>query len=63
MKHRRHMSLIVRRAQIRRAAANRKHTSSGPAGGHPYLRLVVSNTFDDRLKAVGDHDHSPLPFE
>ncbi len=63
MKHRRQMSLIVRRAQIRRAAANRKDASSGPASRHPYLRLVVSNTFDDSLKASGNHDLAPLPFE
>jgi len=57
------MSLIVRRAQIRRATANRKDASTGPASRHPYLRLVVSNTFEDRMKAAGDHDLGSLRFE
>jgi hypothetical protein len=63
MNHRRQMSLIVRRAQIRRAAANRRDASTGPAGRHPYLRLVVSNSFDDRMKAGSDHDGGSLSFE
>lgn len=63
MKHKRQMSLIVRRAQIRRAAANRKDASTGPVGRHPYLRLVVSNSFDDRMKATSDHEAASLAFE
>jgi len=63
MKHRHHMSLIVRRAQIRRAAASRKNASSDPTNIRPHLRLVVSNSFDDRLEATSGHDSRPLPFE
>jgi len=57
------MSLIVRRAQIRRAAASRKNASSDPTNIRPHLRLVVSNSFDDRLEATSGHDSRPLPFE
>lgn len=63
MKHRHQMSLIVRRAQIRRAAASRKSVSSDPTSIRPHLRLVVSNSLDDSLKATSGHDARPLPFE
>jgi hypothetical protein len=42
MKHIRHMSLIARRAQIRRAAAHRKDLAPAKAAGRPVLRLVAS---------------------
>lgn len=40
MKHKHQMSLIARRAQIRRAAANRKDLPSVQPAGRPALRLV-----------------------
>jgi len=43
MKHRRQMSLIVRRAQIRRAATDRKDASLPRAAERPQLRLVISS--------------------
>jgi hypothetical protein len=69
MKHKHQMSLIVRRAQIRRAAAHRKDLRSDEPAGRPMLRLVTSDGDevrqappDDRgeaAPAVGERPFSP----
>ncbi|MGO4172528.1 hypothetical protein [Bosea sp. TAF32] len=46
------MSLIVRRAQIRRAAASRKDASRLQEAERPKLRLVFSNDNIQHLKAT-----------
>lgn len=63
MKHKQHMSLIARRAQIRRAAANRKDAPSDRPTGRPALRLVASggNGLDAEQRA--DHREPVLPAE
>lgn len=43
MKHQRQMSLVARRAQIRRAAANRKKLPSLQPAVRPALRLVSTS--------------------
>ncbi|CAH1649892.1 hypothetical protein BOSEA31B_10422 [Hyphomicrobiales bacterium] len=43
MKYKRQMSLILRRAQIRRATAGLKHGSSCREAARPQLRLVFSS--------------------
>jgi len=48
------MSLIARRAQIRRAAANRKDPPSVQPTGRPDLRLVSSNHESERAVQI-DH--------
>ena len=49
MKHKHQMSLIARRAQIRRAAANRKDLPSVQPTGRPILRLVSTNPEGERI--------------
>lgn len=46
MKHKQQMSLIARRAQIRRAAANRKSDLLAESAGRPALHLVVSGGYE-----------------
>lgn len=47
MKHKQQMSLIARRAQIRRAAAaSRKNDLSAQPAGRPALRLVISSGYE-----------------
>lgn len=43
MKHKHQMSLIARRAQIRRAAASRKDLPPVQPAGRPALRLVSTS--------------------
>lgn len=54
MKHKHQMSLIARRAQIRRAAANRKDLPSVKPAGRPDLRLVSSCHEAERVAQI-DH--------
>ena len=61
MKRSHQMSLIVRRAQIRRAAASRKGAPPAPTSIRPLLRLVASN--DNRLKAASGFEARSQPFE
>ncbi len=49
MKHKHQMSLIARRAQIRRAAANRKDLPSVQPAGRPILRLVSTSHEAERV--------------
>lgn len=46
MKHKQQMSLIARRAQIRRAAASRKDQLALQPAGRPVLRLVTATGYD-----------------
>jgi len=55
MKHKHQMSLIARRAQIRRAAANRKDSLSAQPAGHAALRLVTSTGYEADQDARSDH--------
>ncbi|WP_293808289.1 hypothetical protein [uncultured Bosea sp.] len=55
MKHTQQMSLIARRAQIRRAAAHRKDSSSTQPIGRPALRLVISGGEDVDRDQQADH--------
>jgi hypothetical protein len=48
MKHKQQMSLIARRAQIRRAAAGRKDLASAQPAVRPVLRLVSSRSEAER---------------
>ena len=48
MKHKHKMSLIARRTQIRRAAANRKDAPEVQPAARPVLRLVSTNHAIDR---------------
>ena len=48
MKHKHQMSLIARRAQIRRATANRKDIPEAQPAARPVLRLVSINHSIDR---------------
>lgn len=55
MKHKQQMSLIARRAQIRRAAAGRKDLASAQPAVRPVLRLVSSSSEAER-----SHQHREL---
>lgn len=55
MKHKRQMSLIARRAQIRRAAAIRKNDLSAQPAGRPALRLVTSVGYETDRDQQADH--------
>lgn len=46
MKHKQQMSLIARRAQIRRAAASRKDQLALEPASRPVLRLVITTGHD-----------------
>ncbi len=63
MKRRHQMSLIVRRAQIRRAAANRKDASRPEEAERPKLRLVFSNDNIQHLKATSGGKGPSRAFE
>lgn len=63
MKRRHQMSLIVRRAQIRRAAAGRKDAFPPQEAGHPRLRLVFSNSSFEYLKAKPGDEARSRPLE
>ena len=56
MKHKQQMSLIARRAQIRRAAANRKDLPSVQPAGRPDLRLVSSSHEAERVAQIDHRD-------
>ncbi|RYF29359.1 MAG: hypothetical protein EOO23_06940 [Comamonadaceae bacterium] len=60
MKHKHHMSLIARRAQIRRAAANRKDLTSVQLTGRPALRLVSTENEGERVARADHRDLSPV---
>ncbi len=55
MKHKRQMSLIARRAQIRRAAAIRKSDFSAQPTSRPILRLVTSGSYETDRDPQADH--------
>ena len=55
MKHKQHMSLIARRAQIRRAAAHRKDARSTQPAGRPVLRLVTATGYDTERDQLHEH--------
>ena len=63
MKRKHQMSLIVRRAQIRRAAAGRKDAAPPREAGAPKLRLVFSNSNLEPFKAASGNDGPPRSFE
>lgn len=56
MKHKHQMSLIARRAQIRRAAANRKDIPSVKPAGRPNLRLVSTSHEGERVARTDQRD-------
>jgi hypothetical protein len=60
MKRGNQLSLIVRRAQIRRVTAGRRDTSTTT---RPQLRLVVSNSFDEVRKAEHRREERSPPFD
>ncbi|CAM5196241.1 Transposase OS=Bosea thiooxidans OX=53254 GN=SAMN05660750_03740 PE=4 SV=1 [Bosea thiooxidans] len=60
MKRGNRLSLIVRRAQIRRVTAGRRETSTTT---RPQLRLVVSNSFDEGQKAEHQRGDQSPPFD
>ena len=55
MKHKQQMSLIARRAQIRRAAASRKDQLSAQQADRPMLRLVTATGHDADRDQRNDH--------
>lgn len=63
MKHKQQMSLIARRAQIRRAVAHRKDSSSAQPAGRPALRLVISGGDDLDRDQRADHREPTLHVE
>jgi hypothetical protein len=56
MKHKHQMSLIARRAQIRRAAASRKDLPSVQPAGRPALRLVSTSHEGERVARTNHRD-------
>lgn len=59
MKHKHQMSLIARRAQIRRTAASQKNIASVRPDGRPALRLVSSNHEAERAAGTDRRDLVP----
>ncbi|MCR4520461.1 MULTISPECIES: hypothetical protein [Bosea] len=55
MKHKQQMSLIARRAQIRRAAASRKDQPALQPAGRPVLRLVTATGYDTERDQLHEH--------
>lgn len=55
MKHQQQMSLIARRAQIRRAAASRKDQLSAERTSRPMLRLVTAADCDTHGDQRSEH--------
>ena len=55
MKHKQQMSLIARRAQIRRAAASRKDQLPIQAAVRPVLRLVTVSDYEDDRDQRNEH--------
>lgn len=56
MKHKHQMSLIARRAQMRRAAASRKDLPTAQPAGRPALRLVSSSPESERAAQADRRD-------
>ncbi|WP_306225588.1 hypothetical protein [Bosea beijingensis] len=56
MKHKHQMSLIARRAQIRRAAASRKDLPAVQPTGRPALRLVSTSSEAERVARADRRD-------
>lgn len=54
MKHKQQMSLIARRAQIRRAAASRKDQLALRPAGRPVLRLITATGCDTERDQLGE---------
>ena len=63
MKHKQQMSLIARRAQIRRAAASRKDQLSAQRAGLPMLRLVTATGYDADRDQQGEHREQAAAVE
>ncbi|WP_336814513.1 hypothetical protein [Bosea sp. MMO-172] len=63
MKHKQQMSLIARRAQIRRAAASRKDQLSAQRAGRPMLRLVTATGYETDRDQQSEHREQAVAVE